>query len=192
MNSFYSEDELRALGFRSLGKNVLLSRKVSIYSPQRIAIGDNSRIDDFCILSGNVTIGRFVHIAPACLLYGGDDGVVFEDYTGLSARSAVYAVSDDYCGDCFTNPTLPMEYRSVIGGGVLVKKHSIIGSGCTILPNVVIEEGVAVGSMSLVNQSLAAWGVYVGIPCKRIKERKKTLLELEKKFEAEYAQQNEK
>ena len=186
MNSFYTEEELRAIGFRSLGKNVLLSRKTSIYSPQKIMIGDYSRIDDFCILSGNVVIGRYVHIAPACLLFGGNDGIVFEDYTGLSSRSAVYAESDDYLGDCFTNPTLPMEYRNVIWGGVIVKKHSIIGSGCTILPNVVVEEGVAVGSMSLVNKTLTAWGVYVGIPCKRIKERNKKVLELERKFLSEY------
>lgn len=182
MNSFYSEEELRAIGFRKLGKNVLLSRKTSIYSPEKIMIGDHTRIDDFCILSGNVVIGRYVHIAPACLLYGSNDGVVFEDYTGLSSRCAVYAESDDYSGLCFTNPTLPMEYRNVIGGGVLVKKHAIIGSGCTILPNVVIEEGVAVGCMSLVNENLAAWGVYVGIPCKRIKERARKLLELEREL----------
>lgn len=185
MTSFYTEDELRAMGFRSLGKGVLLSRKTSIYSPQSITIGDYSRIDDYCILSGNVVIGRYVHIAPACLLFGGDDGIVFEDYTGLSSRSAVYAMSDDYSGNCFTNPTLPMKYRNVMGGGVLVKKHAIIGSGCTILPNVVIEEGAAVGSMALVNKSLEAWGVYVGAPCKRIKDRSRKVLELEELFEIE-------
>lgn len=188
MTSFYTEPELQQLGLLYVGKNIQLSRKVSIYTPGKISIGDNTRIDDFCILSGNLTIGKYVHIAASCLLFGGNDGIVFEDYTGLSSRSAVYGESDDYSGNYFTNPTLPTKYRHSIGGGVIVKKHAIIGSGCTILPNVVIGEGTAVGSMSLVNKSLDNWGVCVGIPCKRIKDRDKGLLQLEQKFVSEINQ----
>lgn len=182
MVSFYSEEELQAIGFRSVGKNVKLSRKVSIYTPEKISIGDNTRIDDFCILTGNLRIGNYVHIAASCLLFGGNDGIVFEDYTGLSSRSAIYAESDDYSGDFFTNPTVPNEYRHIVGGGVIIKKHGIIGSGCTILPNVIIGEGAAVGSMSLVNKSLEDWSVNAGIPCKKMKERKRGCLQLEEQF----------
>ena len=94
----------------------------------------------------------------------------------------MYGVSDDYSGESLTNPMLPDKFRNVMEGAVTIKKHSIIGTGSTILPNVTIGEGCSVGSMSLVNKSIDAWGIYVGIPCKRIKERKKTLLELEKEF----------
>lgn len=180
--SFYSESELKTIGLKSFGAKVLISRYCRIYKPENIDIGDNVRIDDFCIISGNVKIGNYVHIAASCLLFGGHDGIVFEDYTGISSRSAIYAESDDYSGICFTNPTLPDEYRHVIGGGVKILKHAIVGSGCTILPGVTIGEGTAVGSMSLVTKSLEEWGTYVGIPCKRIKDRKKDLLELEKKL----------
>lgn len=182
MESFYTEEELQSLGLLSIGVNVKLSRKVSIYSADKISIGDNTRIDDFCILSGNIRIGRYVHIAASCLLFGGNDGIVFEDFSGLSSRSAVYAESDDYSGRYFTNPTLPSKYRHSLGGGVIVKKHAIIGSGCTILPSVIIGEGAAVGSMSLVNRSLEEWSVCVGIPCKRIKDRDKVVLQLEQTF----------
>lgn len=180
--SFYTKEELLTIGFNSLGDNVLISRFARIYRPEKISIGNDVRIDDFCILSGHIELGNYIHIAAACLLFGGDDGIVFEDYTGLSSRSAVYAESDDYSGQYYTNPTLPDEYRHIIGGGVVVKKHAIIGSGCTILPNVVIGEGTAVGSMSLVSKSLEPWSTCVGIPCKRIKERKRGTLELEKLF----------
>lgn len=185
MESFYSDSELKSLGLGSVGKNVKLSKKVSIYTPERIHIGNNTRIDDFCILSGNLRIGNYVHIAASCLLFGGKDGIVFEDYSGISSRSAVYAESDDYSGRCFTNPTLPMNCRNILGGGVTIKKHAIIGSGCTVLPNVIIGEGTAVGSMSLVNKSLDEWGICIGIPCKRIKSRDKTVLELEKSLVSE-------
>ena len=81
-----------------------------------------------------------------------------------------------------TNPTVPNEYRNVTGGKVTLGKHSIIGSGCTILPNVTIGEGTSIGSMSLVNKNLDEWSIYVGIPCKKIKNREKRCLELEKQL----------
>ena len=54
MNSFYTENELKQIGFKRIGENVLISRKASIYQPELIEIGNNVRIDDFCILSGNI------------------------------------------------------------------------------------------------------------------------------------------
>jgi len=36
--------------------------------------------------------------------------------------------------------------------------------------------------MSLVNKSIDPWGVYVGVPAIRIKDRSKNLLEKEKQF----------
>lgn len=131
-------------------------------------------------MSGNIKIGNYVHIAAGVMLFGGEYGIVLEDFVGISSRCAVYAASDDYSGEALTNPTIPDEYRNVTGGKVVFEKHSLIGSGCTILPNVVIGEGTSVGSMSLVNKSLDEWGIYVGIPCRRVKDRSKRLLLLEK------------
>lgn len=182
MTSFYSEEELKNIGFKSLGNNVLISRNASIYGAHNIEIGDNVRIDDFCILSGRIVFGSYIHISAGCMLFGAHDGIIFEDYTGISSRGAIYAESDDYSGVCFTNPMLPDEYRHIVGGGVVLRKHAIVGSGCTILPGVEIGEGVAVGSMSLVAKSLDPWGMCVGIPCKRIKDRSRKVLELEEKF----------
>ena len=59
--SYYLEDELKALGFRSLGEGIRLSRKASVYGAQRISIGSYVRIDDFCVLSA-VRVGCFWEI----------------------------------------------------------------------------------------------------------------------------------
>lgn len=182
MTSFYSEIELKELGLKSFGKNVLISRKASLYGTSNINIGDNVRIDDFCILSGNIKIGNYVHISAGVMLFGGKEGIIFEDFTAISSRSAIYAESDDYSGVALTNPMVPDVYRNVTGGKVILRKHSLIGSGCTLLPNVTIGEGTSVGSMALVTKSLDEWGIYVGIPCKRIKERNKKILDLEKEL----------
>lgn len=182
MNSFYSDEELKEIGFNSIGVNVLISRKCSVYGAQNMNIGNNVRIDDFSILSGKIEIGNYVHIAAGVMLFAGDEGIILEDFTGISSRCVVYAVSDDYSGEAITNPTVPDKYRKVGGGKVVFQKHSLIGSGCTVLPNVIIGQGTSVGSMSLVNKSLDDWGIYIGIPCKKIKERSKKLLELEKEM----------
>ena len=69
-NSFYEKNELERLGIKKIGKNVLISRKASIYNPEEILIGNNVRIDDFCILSGKIKLGSNIHISSFCALYG--------------------------------------------------------------------------------------------------------------------------
>jgi len=71
MNSFYSTKELASLGLKRYGENVLISRKCSIYGAQSIEIGDNVRIDDFCILSGHIILGSNIHISAYVALFGG-------------------------------------------------------------------------------------------------------------------------
>lgn len=179
---FYSEDEITAFGFKNCGENVLLSRKASIYGASSISIGENVRIDDFCILSGNITLGSYIHIGAYSALFGGTKGITMMDFSGLSSRCVIYAETDDYSGGFLTNPTIPDEFRNVYGGQVILHKHVIIGSGTCILPNTVLAEGAAVGSMSMVNKSLDGWGIYAGCPCRRIKERNRNLIALEQKL----------
>lgn len=188
ITSFYSKEEINNMGFKNCGENVLISRKASIYGVSDISIGENVRIDDFCILSGNITLGNYIHLGAYSALFGGTKGIQMMDFSGLSSRCVIYAETDDYMGDFLTNPTVPAEYRNVFGGKVTLQKHVIIGSGTCILPDVTLAEGVSVGAMSMVHKSLDEWGVYVGCPCKRIRDRSKNLIELEqklKKYEGE-------
>ncbi|MFI3326699.1 MAG: acyltransferase, partial [Clostridia bacterium] len=113
MNSFYSQEELESIGFKSFGKNVLISRKVSIYGAKNISIGNNVRIDDFCILSGKITLGNYIHVSAYSSIFAGEAEVVFKDFVTFSSRSIVYAVSDDYSGEHMTNPMVPEKYINV-------------------------------------------------------------------------------
>lgn len=183
MNSFYSQEELKELGLKYIGNNVLISKKLSIYGSENIIIGDNSRIDDYCILSGKISIGHNVHVAAGVYLFAGNTGIDIEDYAGVSSRTCIYAESDDYSGEYLSNPTIPERYKNVTREKVKLCKHSLIGTGCTILPGVTIGVGTAVGSMSLVNRDLEPWGIYIGIPCKKIKQRRKSLLNVESLYE---------
>lgn len=177
-DSFYSKDELKKIGFKYCGNQVKISRLASFYSPEKIEIGDYSRVDDFCILSGKIKIGNHVHISAGAYLYAGDAGIEMCDFSSISSRSAIYAISDDYSGKNLTNPTVDKNSRGVISKKVIVGKYTVIGTGSSILPGVTISEGCSIGAMSLVNKDTKPWGIYVGIPCKRIKERSMELLKL--------------
>lgn len=190
MNSFYSRDELENLGFSAIGNDVLVSRKTSIYGAEKITLGNHVRIDDFCILSGKISIGNHVHIAAYTAVFGGLEGVEFEDFTGTSGRVTLYASSDDYSGEYFFNPTFPDKYRKLKQGKIVVSRFSILGAGCIVLPGVLLGEGVSVGAMSLVCKDLEPWTIYVGIPCKALKPRSKHLLELKEQLIREESEMN--
>lgn len=175
--SFYSREELSQIGLKSFGNDVLISRYARIYSPHKISIGDNVRIDDFCILSGDVKLGSHIHVSPYVALYGAM-GIEFEDYTGISAHSVVYSAMDDFGGDYLVGSVHPDELTNVTGGKVLVKKFSQIGVNCVVFPNLTIGVGVAIGACSLVNKNIEPWGIYIGTPVKRIKDRSQNMVNL--------------
>ena len=180
--SYLSEENIRKIGFKSIGINVKISEKASIYNPAEIEIGDNSRIDDFCVISGKLTIGRNVHIAPHCLVAGGEKGIVMDDFSGLAYFCQVFSQSDDYSGRTMTNPTIPIDFKKEFKSPIHIGRHVIIGAGSIVFPGVVLAEGCSVGAMTLVNKSTEPWGIYVGNPAKRVKDRSKDLLVLEQKF----------
>lgn len=184
MSSFLSKEELDKIGFKSLGKNVLLSKWVMIYSPELISIGNNVRIDDFVMLSGEITLGNNIHIAPYSELIGGEGGagIVMKNYSGLSSRVTIYSVSDDYSGEFMTNPTIPSNYTNIKKGRVVINEYVIVGATSVILPGVEIGEGAAVGAMSMVTKSLPEWKICRGTPARALMARSKKLKKLEQQY----------
>lgn len=185
-SSFYTPEELKELAFKAIGKDVLISRYARIYSMRNIEIGSNVRIDDFCLLSGRIKIGSHVHISAFASLCGGDKGIVLDDFVNISEKVAIFAKTDDFSGATLTNPTIPDKYKNVFEAEVILKKHSIVGVGSSILPGVILGEGSVIGAKSFVKKSTDPWSIYAGAPAKKIKDRKKDLLKLERQFLEEY------
>lgn len=182
--SAYTSEELRDIGFSRCGEHVQISRKASFYRPDRIAIGHHVRIDDFCVLSageGGIEIGNYVHIATFCSLIGAGK-IVLSDFSGLSARVSIYSSNDDYSGRHMTNPTIPACFTGVVHSDVVIGRHAIVGAGAVVLPGVTLEDGVAIGALSLVKKRCQEFGIYFGAPARRIGQRKRTLLELEQEL----------
>jgi galactoside O-acetyltransferase len=178
---FLTPSQLKQLGLKKYGSNVLISNKASIYSPDCISIGSNVRIDDYCILSGEITLGNNIHISAYNALYG-KFGIEMEDFTGLSPRCTIFSASDDFSGDYMISPMVPEELTNVEGGKVIIKRFCQIGSNSVILPNVIINEGTAIGALSLVKYNTEGWTIYGGNPLKKIKPREKGILKLYNKI----------
>lgn len=180
--AFLTREQLRGMGFRSLGENVLISDKASIYNHDLIEIGDNVRIDDFCVISGKVTIGRNVHIAVFCNVAGGEKGVILDDFSGLAYACQVFTQSDDYSGRTLTNPTVPDNFKKETKAAVKIGRHCIVGASSIIFPGVTLAEGTSVGAMTMVTKSTESWSVYFGVPARKIKNRRRDLLQLEEQY----------
>jgi acetyltransferase-like isoleucine patch superfamily enzyme len=183
-SAYLTEEDLKDFGFKSIGRNVRISADARIYGQNNISIGNNVRIDDFAILSaenGHINIGNYVFIARNSHL-SGYYGIDLLDFTSMAANTIIYSASDDYSGDYLTAQAIPQKFTAHLGGPVVIGKHVIIGSSCNVIGPAHIGEGCSIGAMSLVSGELAPWGVYVGIPCRKLKDRKKGLLELEEKF----------
>ena len=179
-----SREIIEQMGFASIGENVQISDRASFYNISKISLGNNVRIDDFSVLSaglGGISIGNHIHIAVFSLLIGAGK-IILSDFCNISSRVSIYSSNDDYSGSTMTNPTLPSQYTGITHADVLLNKHVIVGCGSVILPGITLEEGVAVGALSLVTKDCEAFGIYAGNPARRIKERKRDLLELEKSF----------
>ena len=177
-------EQMKKMGFACLGNNVRLSNKASYYNCKDIRLGNNVRVDDFCVLSagiGGIDIGNYVHIAVFSSIIGAGN-ISLADFCNISSRVAMYSSNDDYSGATLTNPTVPSEFTNVQHAYVAIGRHVIIGSGSIVLPGVALEEGVAVGALSLVKNDCKSYGYYAGVPAKRIGERRRDLLELEKKL----------
>jgi galactoside O-acetyltransferase len=176
--------EIEEMGFAYVGNNVLLSSKASFYNCKNISIGNNVRIDDFCVLSagiGGISIGNYVHVAVYSSLIGAGK-ITLSDFCNISSRVSIYSSNDDYSGVTMTNPMVPSKFTGVSHADVFLGRHVIVGSASVVLPGVTLHDGVAVGALSLITKDCEAFCIYVGNPARRIKSRKRNLLDLEQEL----------
>jgi galactoside O-acetyltransferase len=59
------------------------------------------------------------------------------------------------------------------------KRHSVVGAGSVCLPGCYLEEGAAIGAMSLVKGFIPPFTIYAGNPLRLIRKRSRELKNLE-------------
>lgn len=183
---YLSKEQLRKLEFAHLGNDVLISDRAALDKTHLMSIGHRSRIDDFCTVSGFVNIGNNVHIAVLSSITASLDSITLSDFSGLAFSCHLFSASDDYSGRSMTNPTVPIKFRKVVSAPIHLGKHVILGTGCLVFPGVTIGDGSSFGAGSVINKDADTWGIYLGAPARKIKNRSMDLLELESQYLREH------
>jgi acetyltransferase-like isoleucine patch superfamily enzyme len=170
--------------FNEEGVELEVFEPISFIKPEKISIGHHVRLSEFSLISGGdgLYIGNYVHIANHVSIIGG--GVcVIEDFVGVASGTRIITGSDDIIGAGIPSPMVPPEFRSFYRSHVIIKKHAFISTNVIIHPGLTISEGAVVASGSLVTKDLEPWGVYMGTPARKIRDRKKdTILKMEQKI----------
>ena len=159
--------EIKELGLNSVGREVQISGLSSIYNTKLIDVGEGSRIDDFCVLSGPIKIGRNVHIAPHCIISAGTKPIIIEDFATIGYRTTVISRSDDYTHSQMSGPLNKVaNEKAVISVDipVIIHRNVVIGAHCVVLPGAKINENASVGAFSLVKGELPKNYLSYGVP----------------------------
>jgi acetyltransferase-like isoleucine patch superfamily enzyme len=144
-----------------LGKNVTFSKFINLYGCE---IGDETKIGAFVEIQKNAKVGQRCKISSHTFIC---EGVTIEDDVFVGHN--VTFVNDTYprattpAGGLQTEKDWKVE-------PTLIKKGASIGSGVTILANVVIGEGALVGAGSVVTKDVPPFSVVVGNPAKVVKQ----------------------
>jgi UDP-2-acetamido-3-amino-2,3-dideoxy-glucuronate N-acetyltransferase len=140
-----------------LGRNVRLSKFINLYGCE---IGDNTKIGAFVEIQKNATVGKNCKISSHSFIC---EGVAIEDNVFIG--HSVTFTNDSYPRAARLDGQLQTEKDWKVER-TLVKKGASIGSGTTLLSNVVIGENAVVGAGSVVTKDVPANAIVAGNPAK--------------------------
>ncbi len=143
-----------------LGKGVKLSKFINLYGCE---IGDGSKVGAFVEIQKNARIGRNCKISSHTFIC---EGVTIEDNAFIG--HGVVFTNDTYPRATARNGELQTDTDWKVEA-TLVKKGASIGSGSTILSNLVIGENALVGAGSVVTKDVPPGVIVVGNPARVLK-----------------------
>lgn len=140
-----------------LGKDVRLSQFINLYGCD---VGDHTKIGAFVEIQKNARIGKNCKISSHSFIC---EGVTIED--NVFVGHGVTFINDAYPRATNSQGDLQSEKDWKVQP-TLVKKGASIGSGATILSNLVIGENALVGAGSVVTRDVPDNAIVAGNPAK--------------------------
>lgn len=138
-----------------LGHNVTFSQFINLYGCE---VGDETKIGAFVEIQKNAKVGRRCKISSHTFIC---EGVTIEDEVFVGHN--VTFVNDSFPRATSRTGALQTEKDWKVEV-TLVKKGASIGSGATILANVVIGENALIGAGCVVTRDVPANAIMVGNP----------------------------
>lgn len=153
------------------GKNVRIFQLAKIINPHCAEIDDNTIIFDFVFIDANKSfkIGKYSCITWQCVVEGASY-VTIGDRCFLGPGTKILGSTYEFDG-YYTSQHLPGGASAIRYGAVTICDDAYLGANCTVMPGVTIGEGALVGANSFVNKDLEPWGIYVGNPARKIRDR---------------------
>jgi acetyltransferase-like isoleucine patch superfamily enzyme len=143
-----------------LGENVKLSKFINLYGCE---VGDQTKIGAFVEIQKNAKIGKNCKISSHTFIC---EGVTIEDNVFIG--HGVTFINDTYPRATAANGELQTEGDWKVET-TLIKKGASIGSGVTILANLVVGEEAIVGAGSVVTKSVPPKAIVAGNPAKPLR-----------------------
>jgi acetyltransferase-like isoleucine patch superfamily enzyme len=140
-----------------LGKDIKLARFINLYGCE---IGDETKIGAFVEIQKNASVGKRCKISSHTFIC---EGVTIQD--NVFVGHGVTFINDSYPRATTPDGQLQSE-RDWKVEPTLVKQGASIGSGSTILSNVVIGEHAIVGAGSVVTRDVPAHTIVAGNPAR--------------------------
>lgn len=158
-NIFFDEKKLKFLG-----KNVIIGKTVRIRKPELVSIGDNTIIDDFTYISCPIKIGKHCHIGPGVTVNGGNTEINIGNFVDIGSNSTISTSSTNFLNASISSAAINKKYHfGSISEKIVIKDYVVIGSNCIILPGVLLPEGVASSSLTVLRKKkYLKWSLYSG------------------------------
>lgn len=174
---FYTSNELREMGFGSVGENVWVGKNCHIVNPENIHLSDDIKINPFCTLvaykGSSISIGKSVHIGGYSLLFALKP-IFIGSFVSISSSVKIYTASDDFSGNSLLGFQIPDNLRDEKSKNIIVSNHCGISSGSILLPGAYMPEGTVLGANSLLKSIIEeTWIIVAGNPAKKISVRNK-------------------
>lgn len=140
-----------------LGQNVRLSKFINLYGCE---VGDDTKIGAFVEIQKNASVGKRCKISSHTFVC---EGVTIEDEVFIG--HGVMFINDTYPRATTSEGMLQTEADWKVERTV-IRKGASIGSGTTILANVVVGENAIVGAGSVVTKDVPPNAIVAGNPAK--------------------------
>jgi acetyltransferase-like isoleucine patch superfamily enzyme len=114
-----------------------------------------------------VEVGHHSHFAPNCILYGWG-GLKIGPYCNIAGHCVLATVGHD--------PIIrekPMALAPACSGPITLVEDVWLGANVTVTANVTIAKGCIIGANAVVTRDTEEYGLYVGVPAKRLRDRKR-------------------
>ena len=178
----------------NVGKNVIFGKGVDFRHPYKIQIGDNTVIDDNCLLDAKgssntgIKIGKHNFIGRNTILSCKNGDIELRDNVNIGFNCEIFSSSNVLLEDY----TLLAAYCYIVGGGkydlkdtgnpiakqpifddrgIVIEKNCWLGARVTVLDGATIGHDTAIGAASLVSTNIPSSSIAVGIPASIIKTR---------------------